>query len=128
MRERYDQIVDFAGIGEFIDEPLRTYSSGMVMRLAFSVAINVDPDVLIIDEVLGVGDQNFFAKCFERILEFRHAGKSLLVVSHSLETLEQLCDSGLWLDHGCVARSGRIGDVLKRYADRVRKQTAVSGD
>jgi len=127
-RERYDQIVDFAGIGEFIDEPLRTYSSGMVMRLAFSVAINVEPDVLIIDEVLGVGDQNFFAKCFERILEFRRAGKSMVVVSHSLETLEQLCDSALWLDHGRVVRSGRIGDVLERYADRVRKQTAVSGD
>jgi ABC-type polysaccharide/polyol phosphate transport system ATPase subunit len=114
-RERFDEIVEFSGIADFIDEPLRTYSSGMVMRLAFSVAINVDPDILIIDEVLGVGDQNFFMKCFEKILEFRHAGKTLVCVSHSLETLKTLCDRGLWLDHGQIVKDGSMRQVLDAY-------------
>lgn len=117
VRRAFDRIVEFSGIGDFINEPLRTYSSGMVMRLAFSVAINVDPDVLIIDEVLGVGDQDFFMKCFEKILEFRHSGKTILCVSHSLETLKTLCDRGLWLDHGQVAKAGPVGDVIRAYQD-----------
>jgi len=115
VHERYDDIVEFSGVGEFINEPLRTYSSGMMMRLAFSVAINVDPDILIIDEVLGVGDQNFFAKCFERILRFRHAGKTLICVSHSMEALVQLCDHGLWLDHGRIVKAGPVRQVLDAY-------------
>jgi lipopolysaccharide transport system ATP-binding protein len=114
-RERFDEIVEFSGVGAFIDEPLRIYSSGMMMRLAFSVAINVDPDVLIVDEVLGVGDHNFFAKCFERLMEFRHAGKTLICVSHSIEALLKLCDHGLWLDHGRVAKTGPITPVLEAY-------------
>jgi ABC-type polysaccharide/polyol phosphate transport system ATPase subunit len=89
----------------------------MMMRLAFSVAINVEPDVLIIDEVLGVGDQDFFNKCFERILEFRRAGKTILCVSHALKTLENLCDRGLWLDHGRVMKTGPIGEVIQAYQD-----------
>jgi ABC-type polysaccharide/polyol phosphate transport system ATPase subunit len=113
--QRFDQIVDFSELGNFIYEPLRTYSAGMVMRLAFSVAVNVDPDILIIDEVLGVGDQNFFQKCLERILEFRHAGKTLLCVSHALNTLEDLCDRGLWLDHGCVLKTGPVQQVIEEY-------------
>jgi lipopolysaccharide transport system ATP-binding protein len=117
VRQRFDRIVGFSGIGDFIDEPLRTYSSGMMMRLAFSVAINVEPDVLIIDEVLGVGDQDFFAKCFERILEFRRAGKTILCVSHALKTLESLCDRGLWLDRGRVMKAGAIGEVIQAYQD-----------
>ena len=125
--ERFDDIVEFSGIGEFIDEPLRTYSSGMMMRLAFSVAINVDPDILIIDEVLGVGDQNFFAKCFERILQFRHAGKTLICVSHSMESLKQLCDHGLWLDHGHVVKTGPIRQVLEAYVDTADAHTATVG-
>src|SRR3954469_11845281 len=85
---RFEEIVEFSGIQEFIDGPLRTYSSGMGMRLAFSVAVNVDPDILIIDDVLGVGDQAFFAKCLDRIMQFRRDGKTILCVSHSLATLE----------------------------------------
>ena len=117
VRQRFDEIVEFSGIGDFIDEPLRTYSSGMMMRLAFSVAINVEPDVLIIDEVLGVGDQNFFAKCFEKILEFRRAGKTILCVSHAVGTLENLCGRGIWLDHGRVVKAGPIGEVIRAYQE-----------
>jgi lipopolysaccharide transport system ATP-binding protein len=127
-REQFDRIVDFSDIGAFINEPLRTYSSGMIMRLAFAVAINVAPDLLIIDEVLGVGDQAFFAKCFERILAFRHAGKSMIVVSHSLETLEKLCDWGLWLDHGQVVRTGPIGEVLEAYSDRTHVRVTATAE
>jgi lipopolysaccharide transport system ATP-binding protein len=117
VRERFDQIVEFSELGSFINEPLRTYSSGMWMRLAFSVAINVDPDLLIIDEVLGVGDQNFFNKCVDKIMEFRHAGKSILCVSHALETLGRMCDRGIWLDHGRVVKQGGVSEVLKAYRD-----------
>jgi homopolymeric O-antigen transport system ATP-binding protein len=126
-RERFDQIVDFSGIGEFINEPLRTYSSGMVMRLAFSVAANVDPDILIVDEVLGVGDQDFFAKCFNRILEFRRGGKTLLCVSHSMETLGKLCDRGLWLDHGPVVKDGPIQNVLQAYKESAHANAVSVG-
>ena len=126
-RERFDEIVDFSELGEFIHEPLRTYSSGMMMRLAFSVAISINPDILIIDEVLGVGDQNFSAKCSERILELRHASKSMIVVSHSPDMLERFCDRGLWLDHGQVVKTGRIREVLDAYLNRIPEQTAAVG-
>jgi ABC-type polysaccharide/polyol phosphate transport system ATPase subunit len=114
-RARFVEIVEFSGIADFINEPLRTYSSGMMMRLAFSVAVNVDPDILIIDEVLGVGDQAFFAKCFDRIMEFRQTGKTLLCVSHSLSTLATLCDRGLWLDHGRVVGAGPMRALIEEY-------------
>lgn len=117
VNRRFESIVEFSGIGDFIDEPMRTYSSGMRMRLAFAVAVNVDPDILIIDEVLGVGDQQFFGKCFERIMEFRRAGKTLICVSHGLESLEMLCDRALWLDHGRVTRTGPIRQVIQAYAE-----------
>jgi ABC-type polysaccharide/polyol phosphate transport system ATPase subunit len=116
-RESFDQMVEFSGVGNFIDEPLRTYSSGMAMRLAFSVAINVDPDILIVDEMLGVGDQRFYAKSVEKILDFRKSGKTLLCVSHSLETLENLCDRALWLDHGRVVKIGPAREIVKAYQD-----------
>src|SRR3982751_1560432 len=106
--DRFDDIVEFSGIGEFIDEPLRTYSSGMMMRLAFSVAVNVDPDILILDEVFAVGDQNFQAKCREKVMEFKKAGKTMLCVSHSTVTLGQLCDRAIWLDHGELVMDGPI--------------------
>jgi ABC-type polysaccharide/polyol phosphate transport system ATPase subunit len=118
VNRRFDSIVEFSGIGEFMDEPLRTYSSGMRMRLAFAVAVNVDPDILIIDEILGVGDQEFFNKCFDRIMEFRRAGKTLLCVSHALESVELLCDRALWLDHGRVARTGTVKEVVHAYCER----------
>jgi ABC-type polysaccharide/polyol phosphate transport system ATPase subunit len=113
--ELLDQIIDFAGIGEFIEQPLRTYSSGMVMRLAFSVAVNIDPDILLLDEVMAVGDQQFQAKCRDKIMEFRNAGKTMLTVSHAAATLHDLCDRAIWLDHGQLVMQGRLDDVLAEY-------------
>jgi ABC-type polysaccharide/polyol phosphate transport system ATPase subunit len=113
--ELFDEIVEFAGVGDFIGEPLRTYSTGMVMRLAFSVAINVDPEILLIDEVLAVGDQAFQAKCFERLHRYRHSGKTLLCVSHATGMVQELCDRAIWLDRGELMMSGRISDVVEAY-------------
>lgn len=113
--EIFDEIVDFAGIGEFIDEPLRTYSSGMIMRLAFSVAINIDPEILLVDEVLAVGDASFQEKCFERLRHFRQAGRTLLCVSHSSAMVREMCDRAIWLDHGELMMTGRIADVIEAY-------------
>src|SRR5580698_1927784 len=113
--ELFDQIVDFSGVGEFIQQPLRTFSAGMIMRLAFSVAINVDPDILVVDEALAVGDQAFHAKCFDRMLDFRKVGKTMLVVSHSPETLRHMCDRAIWLDHGKIVGHGALDEVLRAY-------------
>jgi ABC-type polysaccharide/polyol phosphate transport system ATPase subunit len=111
----FDAIVEFSEIGEFIGEPLRTYSSGMTMRLAFSVAVHVDPDILIIDEVLAVGDQAFQAKCMQKIMEFKRQGRTLLFVSHSTGAVQQLCERALWLDHGELAMDGEAADVVAAY-------------
>src|SRR5215467_5624699 len=113
--ELFDQIVDFSGIGEFIDEPLRTYSSGMVMRLAFAVAINMDPEILLVDEVLAVGDAAFQEKCFDRLRRFRQAEKTLVCVSHSSAMVREMCDRAIWLDHGELMMAGRIGEVIEAY-------------
>ena len=126
VRRKFDEVVDFAEIRDFIHEPLRAYSSGMVMRLAFSVAVIVDPDVLIIDEVLGVGDMAFAAKCRERILQFRQAGKTILCVSHSTQTLTDLCDRALWLDHGRIVQDGPIARVAEAYKNAMTAQAALS--
>jgi len=112
---RLEEIVDFAEIADFIREPLRTYSSGMIMRLAFSVAVNLDPDILLIDEVLTVGDAGFQAKCFDRILEFRRRGKTILCVSHAAGMAERFCGRALWLDHGELMLDGEIGEVACAY-------------
>jgi ABC-type polysaccharide/polyol phosphate transport system ATPase subunit len=111
----FDRIVDFAGIGDFIDEPLRTYSSGMILRLAFSVAVNLDPDILIIDEVIAVGDKEFQARCMDKIRGFRESGKTIVAVSHSTSTLLDLCDRAIWLDHGELMMRGDARPVLRAY-------------
>jgi lipopolysaccharide transport system ATP-binding protein len=113
----FEAIVEFSGIRDFIDEPLRTYSTGMMMRLAFSVAINRDPEILLIDEVLAVGDASFQAKCVEKIHSFRKAGKTLLFVSHT-SMIHQLCDRALWLDHGELILNGPAAEVSAAYAGR----------
>ena len=113
--EVFDRIVDFSGIGDFIHEPLRTYSSGMIVRLAFSVAIHADADLLLVDEVLVVGDQAFQVKCQQFLQEFRRQGKTLVCVSHSLQLVESLCDSAIWLDKGTVRMVGTTAEVIPAY-------------
>jgi len=114
--EVFESILDFADIGEFIREPIRTYSTGMVVRLAFSIAVHVDPDILIIDEVLAVGDQRFQIKCFDRILDFKRQGKTLLFVSHAAPFVQRLCDQAIWLEHGRLELAGSPQDVLRAYS------------
>ncbi|MBZ5625416.1 MAG: ABC transporter ATP-binding protein [Acidobacteriia bacterium] len=126
VRKQFDAIVAFAEIGEFINEPLRTFSSGMIMRLAFSVATSVNPDILIIDEVLGVGDLAFGAKCRDRIMQFRRAGKTILCVSHSNDTLKDLCERAIWLHHGRVMDDGPIARVVEAYKSAMQEHALHS--
>jgi ABC-type polysaccharide/polyol phosphate transport system ATPase subunit len=115
VAERFNSIVEFSGTGAFIEQPLRTYSSGMTMRLAFSVAVNVDPDILVIDEAFAVGDLEFQEKCVDRIFAFKQARKTFVCVSHSFEILQQLCEHAVWLEHGSVVRMGRTEEVIEAY-------------
>lgn len=115
LEELLEEILEFSEIGHFIQEPVRTYSSGMVLRLAFSIAVCVDPDILIIDEVLAVGDRQFHRKCEERIRQIRDAGKTILCVSHATETVRDLCTRAIWMDGGAVKMDGLIDEVLAEY-------------
>jgi ABC-type polysaccharide/polyol phosphate transport system ATPase subunit len=118
VERRFDEIVDFAELADFIDAPVKTYSSGMYMRLGFAVAIHVDPDVLLIDEVLAVGDEAFTRKCLDKIAEFHRRGKTILFVTHTLGLVEKMCDDALWLRHGKAVRRGdpkRIVDAYLTY-------------
>lgn len=115
--ERLDDIIAFSELKEFIDNPVRTYSSGMYMRLAFSVAINVDADVLLIDEILAVGDANFQAKCFNRLREIKANGTTVVIVSHSLGQIEQICDRSIWIDSGVIRMEGKPREVHPYYLE-----------
>jgi homopolymeric O-antigen transport system ATP-binding protein len=115
VRERFDEVVEFAELAEFIDSPVRTYSSGMVARLGFSVATLSRPDVLLIDEVLAVGDMAFQQKCLKRLEGFRSEGTSVVLISHDLGSVERLCDRAVWLDHGEVRSLGVAGEVTEAY-------------
>ena len=122
--ELLPKIVDFAEIDGFLHDPIRTYSSGMVMRLGFAVAVHADADILVVDEVLGVGDQRFQMKCFEKIHEFKTAGKTLLLVSHGSEMVRQFCDRALWLDQGEVMLIGSVDQVLEAYSGPAAQRTS----
>ncbi len=113
---RLENIIDFSEIRHFIDQPVKTYSSGMFVRLAFSVAINVDPDILVIDEALSVGDGAFARKSFDRIMQLKNAGKTILFCSHSIYQVVAICDRAIWLDHGQIAMIGSAGDVANAYS------------
>ena len=121
IQRRFDEIVDFAELREFIDAPVKTYSSGMYMRLGFAVAIHVDPDVLLIDEVLAVGDQAFTVKCLDKFAEFRRRNKTILLVTHSLDLVEKFCDRALWLDKGQTRAEGEPRRVVASYLIDVQK-------
>lgn len=114
--ERLEDIIAFSELEEFIDNPVRTYSSGMYMRLAFSVAINVDADILLIDEILAVGDAAFQAKCFNKIKEIKAAGTTIVIVSHALSQIEEICERSIWIHKGLVRSSGKPKDVHEEYA------------
>ncbi len=122
IAERFEEIVAFAELEEFIDTPVKNYSSGMYMRLGFSVAIHVDPDILVIDEVLAVGDEGFVHKCLDKIGEFKRRGKTILLVTHGMETIRRLCDRAVWINHGRVAAIGDPVRVVDQYLDWVAEQ------
>ena len=124
--KRFDEIVEFAELATFIDAPVKTYSSGMYMRLGFAVAINVDPDVLLIDEVLAVGDEGFTHKCLDKFSEFRRRGKTILLVTHSLGLVERFCDEALWIDEGLARASGDPRRVVGAYVTAVEKSEEAS--
>src|SRR5688572_14009890 len=121
VARRFDEIVEFAELREFIDAPVKTYSSGMYMRLGFAVAIHVDPDVLLVDEVLAVGDEGFTHKCLDKFAEFRRLGKTILLVTHSLSLVERFCDEALWLDAGRMRAHGDPRRVVDAYLTAVEK-------
>ncbi len=130
IQKRFDEIVEFAELTEFIDAPVKTYSSGMYMRLGFAVAIHVDPDVLLVDEVLAVGDEGFTHKCLDKFGEFKRRGKTILLVTHSLGLVERFCDHALWLDHGERKAEGEPKRVIASYVTDVARQeeTHLAGE
>ena len=112
---RLDDIIAFSELEEFIDNPVRTYSSGMYMRLAFSVAINVDADILLIDEILAVGDQHFQDKCFKKLEDLRDSNKTIVIVTHSLDSVKKLCNRAIWIKDGIVEEDGDTKMVVEKY-------------
>lgn len=124
---RFDDIVDFSGIRDFIDQPVKTYSSGMYMRLAFSIATSVDPDILVIDEALSVGDGAFARKSFDRIMDLKNAGKTILFCSHSLYQVEALCDRAIWLNHGTIEKIGTPAQAVVAYNNFLSRSESKDG-
>jgi ABC-type polysaccharide/polyol phosphate transport system ATPase subunit len=116
-----ESIIDFAELGDFIDSPVKQYSSGMYMRLAFSIAIQVDPDILLVDEILSVGDAEFRAKCTQRISEFREAGKTIVMVTHDMSAIRKMCNRAVLLDRGTVLDDGLSSHVLSRYEELIHQ-------
>ncbi len=112
---RLEQIIEFSELGSYVDNPVRTYSSGMYMRLAFSVAINVDAEILLVDEILSVGDQHFQEKCLNKMKELKSEGKTMVFVTHSLDSAKELCDRAIWIHEGSVKMDGSTSEVIKEY-------------
>jgi ABC-2 type transport system ATP-binding protein/lipopolysaccharide transport system ATP-binding protein len=119
INAKIDEIVEFAGLGEFIDSPVKIYSSGMFVRLGFSVAVHVEPDILIIDEVIAVGDEDFQRRCFDHLYRLRSQGATIIMVTHSLNLVQTMCDNAAWLDHGELRAVGAAPDVVHQYLDEV---------
>ena len=125
---RFDDIVEFAGLEEFIDTPVKNYSSGMYVRLGFAVAANVDPEVLLIDEVLSVGDESFQRRCAEKIDEFRRDGRTIVFVSHGLGQVAQLCEDAAWIEHGELREIGPAAEVIQSYQGESHHAQRVEGE
>ena len=115
IESRIQDIIEFSELGDFIDNPIRTYSSGMYMRLASSIAINVDAEILLIDEILAVGDQHFQDKCFQKLEELKVSDKTIIIVSHDLDKIEKLCTRAIWIDEGVVAMDDKPSKVIQEY-------------
>lgn len=126
--EKFDEIVEFSGLSEVIDAPMRTYSSGMYSRLAFAVAVSLDPDILIVDEALSTGDARYKVKSLQRIMEMKSDHRALIVVSHAMKTLKAICDEVLWLDQGKVMMRGEPGKVIKAYREFLHVGTSPEID
>ena len=124
---KFDQIVDFSGVERFIDQPVKNYSSGMYVRLGFAVSIHVEPDVLLVDEVLAVGDMDFQEKCMEKFAQFRREGRTVVVVSHGIEQMRNFCDHAAWLDNGVLQDVGNASAIVDQYADSGHAVTAGPG-
>ena len=122
LESKYEEIVEFAEIKDFIDMPIRNYSSGMMARLAFSIASVVQPEILIVDEILAVGDVAFQEKSFNRMKELMSGGATVLFVSHDIEKIEEMCDKVIWLDHGKIVDQGDAGEVCERYRKAQEKK------
>jgi ABC-type polysaccharide/polyol phosphate transport system ATPase subunit len=127
MKELLPEIAGFAQLERFMDTPVKYYSSGMFMRLGFSLATSVDPDVLLVDEVLAVGDASFQSRCYDRIYSFRGSGRTIVFVSHDMEAVSRLCERVIWLDHGRVVRDGTPGEVLPEYLSSSSRRRAADG-
>jgi ABC-type polysaccharide/polyol phosphate transport system ATPase subunit len=125
IRERFDEIVAFAGLAPYIDNPVKTYSSGMYMRLGFAIAVTVDPHILLIDEVLAVGDESFQHKCVSKIQEFKGRGKTIVLVTHDLGSVERLCDEAVWLEGGRLMARGGPREIIDRYLGQVAQEEAA---
>ena len=117
IEKRIDLIIAFSELEEFIDNPVRTYSSGQYMRLAFSIAINVDADILLIDEILAVGDQHFQEKCFDKLMQLKNSDKTIVIVSHTMDTIRQLCNRAIWIYDGQVRMDGDTNEVVDAYLE-----------
>jgi lipopolysaccharide transport system ATP-binding protein len=122
---KVDDIIEFAGIGDFIEAPVKVYSSGMYVRLGFSIAVNVNPDVLIVDEVIAVGDEEFQRRCMEHLYKLRRSGTTIVLVSHAHGVLRDICDEVAWLDHGELQEVGPAPDVIRSYLERVNEHEAA---
>lgn len=115
ITEKFDSIVEFSGVEQFIDQPVKNYSSGMYVRLGFSVAIHVDPDILVVDEVLSVGDEEFQRKSFDKFLDLKRSGKTIILVSHGLDVVADICDRVSWIEKGVLQMSGPAPEVVAAY-------------
>jgi len=117
VERKFDEIVDFSGVEKFIDQPVKNYSSGMYVRLGFAIAINVEPDILVVDEVLAVGDQEFQDKCYQKFRDLKAADRTVILVSHSMDVVKGMCDQAAWLNHGELMTVGDAEPTIKSYLD-----------